>query len=99
MTLKEMYEIVPEFRTRFRNALRKSEEEIRSVVCDVVKMTSSEIEEKFIVENLKEVYQDYLTEMLVKEKEAWNIASAFSERGLKWLLDGLIGILRLLNLE
>ena len=70
MTLKEMYEIVPEFRTRFRNALRKSEEEIRSVVCDVVKMTSSEIEEKFIVENLKEVYQDYLTEMLVKEKEA-----------------------------
>lgn len=69
MTLVEMYKEIPEFRARFLTALNGSNEEVRLVIGDVVKKTSSEMEERIIVENLKEVYEEWLEERLLEEKK------------------------------
>lgn len=69
MTLVEMYKEIPEFRARFLTALNGPNEEVRLVIGDVVKKTSSEMEERIIVENLKEVYEEWLEERLLEEKK------------------------------
>lgn len=71
MTLESMYDEVADFRNRFKKALVEADDkEVRSIVGDVIKKTSSVYEESIIMENLKEVYAEHLDEILLNQKGA-----------------------------
>lgn len=62
MTLAEMESMVCELKMEFREALFGSRNDVKKIMKKVLDVTSSDIEVEIIIENLKEVYEDFMKE-------------------------------------